>query len=104
MSNSTDPEHFFQTEYEHSCLLWETSRWIFSHSVAETRRKALKSTNKHGDPIRLQSKILAVIAAPHYSNTIFVAESTGTARRIALDVRSKPELPPRPPPPAHLSP
>ncbi|MCJ1462344.1 hypothetical protein MMC07_000944 [Pseudocyphellaria aurata] len=70
MSKSTDPDHFFQTD----------------HSVAETRRKALKSSNKHGAPIRLQSKILAVIPDPtRPSDTIYVAESTGTARRIVLD-------------------
>ncbi|KAL8712810.1 MAG: hypothetical protein Q9220_003018 [cf. Caloplaca sp. 1 TL-2023] len=65
MSSSTDPDHFFQT----------------SHSLAETQRKALKSKNKHGNPLQISSKILAVIADPSCPDgAIFVAEGAGNTR------------------------
>lgn len=59
---------------------------LTSHSLAETSRKALKSKNDHGSPIRLQSKILAIISHPADSGAIYVAESAGTARRVVLEV------------------
>lgn len=70
MSKSSDPDHFFQT----------------SHSLAETSRKALKSQNEYGSPIRLQSKILAIISHPADQGTVYVAESAGTVRRVVLEV------------------
>ncbi|KAL8670341.1 MAG: hypothetical protein Q9168_005115 [Polycauliona sp. 1 TL-2023] len=71
MSSSTDPDHFFQT----------------NHSLAEIERKSLKSKNKNGNPIRLPSKILAVIADPQRPyEAVFVAESAGNVRRVAVDV------------------
>ncbi|TKA22670.1 hypothetical protein B0A50_07763, partial [Salinomyces thailandicus] len=45
MSRSTDAGHFFQT----------------SDALATTDRKAAKSKNKHGNPLKLTSKILAVL-------------------------------------------
>ncbi|KAF6219885.1 hypothetical protein HO133_003710 [Letharia lupina] len=69
MSKSSDPDHFFQT----------------SHSLAETSRKTLKSKNHHGSPIRLQSKILAIISHPADRGAVYVAESAGTARRVVLE-------------------
>ena len=57
-----------------------------SHSVTETRRRALKSKNKKGNPIRLPSKVLALIADPQDAGAVYVAESGGTARRLVLDV------------------
>ena len=57
-----------------------------SHSVTETRRKALKSNNKNGNPIRLPSKVLALITDPQDAGAVYVAESGGTARRLVLDV------------------
>lgn len=56
------------------------------NSITETRRRALKSKNAHGDPIRLQSKILAIIADPVHAGAIYIAESTATARRVVLEV------------------
>ncbi|KAL8933173.1 MAG: hypothetical protein Q9211_005923 [Gyalolechia sp. 1 TL-2023] len=74
MSASSDPDHFFQT----------------SHSLAESKRKSRKSKNKNGAPIRVPSKILAVIADPsHPTNAVFVAESAGNVRRVALDTDEK---------------
>lgn len=70
MSKSQDPDHFFQT----------------SHSLAETSRKAAKSSNENGAPIRLKSKILAIISDPSHPSAIYIAESAGQARRILLDV------------------
>ena len=59
---------------------------LASHSLAETSRKARKSKNNHGSPIRLQSKILAIISDPIDTGAVYVAESAGTARRIVFDV------------------
>ncbi|KAL8819410.1 MAG: hypothetical protein Q9223_002146 [Gallowayella weberi] len=74
MASSTDPDHFFQT----------------SHSLAESERKNLKSKNENGSPIRLSSKILAVIADPRYPhNALFVAESAGNVRRVVVDTGDK---------------
>ena len=93
MSRSTDPGHFFQTrsgpKYRPNCSLIELLIGP-SHSLAETTRKASKSKNNFGSPIRLQSKILAVIADPEHAGAIYVAESAGTARRVVLDVGESP--------------
>ena len=71
MTTSSDPDHFFQT----------------THSLSETTRRAAKSKNTFGNPIRLPSKILAVITDPLPSSpAVYVAESAGNARRIDLDV------------------
>lgn len=73
MTTSTNPDHFFQT----------------THSISETSRRAAKSRNENGRPIRLPSKILAVTADPTTSSSsaaVYVAESAGTARRVLLDV------------------
>ncbi|KAL8736051.1 MAG: hypothetical protein Q9181_002600 [Wetmoreana brouardii] len=74
MHASTDPDHFFQT----------------SHSLAESERKSLKSKNKYGNPIRIPSKILSAVADPGSPNgAVFVAESAGNVRRIAVDTGEK---------------
>ncbi|KAL1648795.1 hypothetical protein SLS58_001975 [Diplodia intermedia] len=69
MSRSTDPGHFFQT----------------SSALSEEARKAEKSKNKLGDPIKLTSKLLAVAADPLDDDRIYVAEAAGNVRRIALE-------------------
>jgi hypothetical protein len=66
MSRSTDPGHFFQT----------------SASEANSARKAAKSSNKNGNPYKLSSKILDVVADPLEPEYVLVAESAGTARRV----------------------
>ena len=72
MSRSQDPDNFFQT----------------SQSLAENSRKAAKSTNEHGAPIRLKSKILAVLVDPTQDSALYIAESVGQVRRLILDVRN----------------
>ena len=61
-----------------------------SHSLTETCRKTLKSKNKNGKPIRLPSKVLALIADPQDAGAVYVAESGGTARRLVLEVGEAP--------------
>ncbi|KAM0457627.1 hypothetical protein ACHAPV_006521 [Trichoderma viride] len=54
-------------------------------SNAERERKALKASNKNGDPIVMKSKILAAVPDPFSPSTaIFIAESAGFARRIDI--------------------
>lgn len=68
MSRSNDAGHFFQT----------------SEALATTERKQAKSKNKHGDPIKLPSKILAV--CDDQQGGVYAAEAAGQVKRIALDV------------------
>ncbi|KAI9792756.1 MAG: hypothetical protein M1835_007667 [Candelina submexicana] len=70
MAPSTDSGNYFQTET----------------SIEETQRKAKKSTNNAGNPIKLSSKILAVAEDPTNPNRVYVAESAGTVRRVVLEV------------------
>lgn len=52
----------------------------------EQKRKDAKSQNGNGNPIRLQSKILAIKADPLNAGSVYVAQSGGTVRRIVLEV------------------
>jgi WD40 repeat protein len=70
MSRSNDAGHFFQT----------------SDSLATTERKAAKAKNKHGNPIRLPSKILAAIPDPQSDHAVYVAEAAGEVKRVVLEV------------------
>lgn len=70
MSHSTDPNHFFQTDA----------------SEAIRARRAAKSGNKNGNPIKLQSKILDVVVDPLSTDCLYVAESAGCIRKINIDV------------------
>ena len=65
--------------------IYSFADFLLRHSLAETSRKAIKSKNNSGSPVRLQSKILAIIADPLDDQAVYVAESAGTARRILLD-------------------
>ncbi|KAF2168139.1 hypothetical protein M409DRAFT_65649 [Zasmidium cellare ATCC 36951] len=67
MSRSNDAGHFFQT----------------SEALATTERKAAKSKNKHGNPIKLPSKILAV--CDDRQGGVYTAEAAGEVKRVALD-------------------
>ncbi|KAF2840390.1 WD domain-containing protein [Patellaria atrata CBS 101060] len=69
MSRSTDPGHFFQT----------------SVSLSEAERKAKKSSNNNGIPIKLRSKILAVATDPDDTDAIYVAEAAGTVKKLSLE-------------------
>nr|KMM67948.1 hypothetical protein CPAG_04281 [Coccidioides posadasii RMSCC 3488] len=54
-------------------------------SLEESRRKAEKAGNKNGNPIQLPGKILAIAPDPFNLNSIFIAESSGVLRTIALE-------------------
>ncbi|EME85346.1 uncharacterized protein MYCFIDRAFT_42900 [Pseudocercospora fijiensis CIRAD86] len=69
MSRSNDPGHYFQT----------------TQALATSERKAAKSKNKHGDPIKLPSKILYAIADPQDDNAVYVAEAAGEVKRLNLE-------------------
>ncbi|KAK2832022.1 hypothetical protein FQN49_006931 [Arthroderma sp. PD_2] len=60
----------------------------FFQSTAQlenAERKRLKSKNSNGEPIKLQSKVLAIAADPTRGDAVFLAESSGTARRLVLE-------------------
>ncbi|KAF2118930.1 WD repeat protein [Lophiotrema nucula] len=69
MSKSSDAGHFFQT----------------TSALNETARKAQKAKNKKGNPIKLPSKILAVVSDPKDGGHVFVAEAAGNVKRIKLE-------------------
>lgn len=64
---------------------------LHSAALDEQQRKDAKSQNFNGNPIRLQSKILAVCVDPHNKGSIYIAQSSGVVRRIILEV-SRSEL------------
>lgn len=58
------------------------------HSAAQSKRerREAKSSNKFGNPVVLKSKIAAACVDPHSpSNSVFVAETAGSVRRISID-------------------
>lgn len=59
---------------------------LSSASLDDQQRKDAKSQNSNGNPIRLQSKILAIHPDPKNSNSIYVATSSGVVRRVVLEV------------------
>jgi hypothetical protein len=72
MSISNDAGHFFQT----------------TDALETTERKSAKAKNKHGNPIKLTSKILA--AGSHDwdggENKIYVAEAAGDIKAVNVEV------------------
>ncbi|KAF2826556.1 WD domain-containing protein [Ophiobolus disseminans] len=68
MSRSDDPGHYFQT----------------TSALNETARKATKSNNTKGNPIKLASKILAVVRDPQDDDHVYVAEAAGNVKRVNL--------------------
>ena len=60
---------------------------LYSVSLAQRARREAKAENSNGNPIRLPSKVLALIVDPTSAKRIYVSESGGNARRIDLDVR-----------------
>lgn len=62
--------HFFQT----------------SESLVSGQRKAAKAQNKLGRPIKLSSKLLAIVPDPFDERAVYVAEAAGEVRRIVLEV------------------
>jgi len=69
MSRSNDPGHYFQT----------------TSALNETARKATKSKNTKGKPIKLPSKILALSPDPQDGNHIYVAEAAGSVKRVNVE-------------------
>lgn len=54
--------------------------------MENAERKREKSKNSNGGPIKLQSKILAITADPTRGDAVFLAESSGAARQLMLEV------------------
>ncbi|KAI1932963.1 hypothetical protein LOZ58_006842 [Ophidiomyces ophidiicola] len=54
-------------------------------SIKESCRKEKKSGNKNGNPIKLPGKVLAIAADPFKASSVFVAESSGVLRAVALE-------------------
>ncbi|PGH12200.1 hypothetical protein AJ80_06820 [Polytolypa hystricis UAMH7299] len=69
MSRSSNRDDFFQT----------------TSSLEEVRRKAEKAGNNNGNPIKLQSKLLAITADPSSKSCVYVAESAGVLRKLVLE-------------------
>ncbi|RMX96690.1 hypothetical protein D0867_13045 [Hortaea werneckii] len=65
MSKSADAGHFFQT----------------TDALATSERKAAKAKNKHGDPVKLPSKLLAVHVAHVNNEAVYVAEAAGDVKK-----------------------
>ncbi|KAK5133378.1 hypothetical protein LTR08_007812 [Meristemomyces frigidus] len=84
MSRSNDAGHFFQT----------------SSALATTERKDAKAKNKHGNPIRLPSKILAVVHGGN-EGAVYIAEAAGDVRRVVLETSEMKRI--APPAPAPLT-
>jgi len=55
-------------------------------TLAGQARRATKSKNKHGNPLRLPSKLSAVARDPTSDQHVYVAEATGTVRRVNVEV------------------
>lgn len=54
--------------------------------MEENDRKAAKSRNTDGNPIKLQSKILAIAADLLDCGSVYIAESAGTVKQVVLEV------------------
>lgn len=70
MSVPDDPGNYFQT----------------TDSIATIERKEAKSKNKHGNPVKLPSKILAIETDPNRGDSVFVAEAAGEIKRVIVEV------------------
>lgn len=58
-----------------------------SAAQSTRERREAKSRNKFGNPIALKSKIAAAVYDPNSpSDTIFIAESAGSVRKVNVDV------------------
>ncbi|GLI73848.1 hypothetical protein PoHVEF18_002078 [Penicillium ochrochloron] len=68
MTTSSNRDHFFQT----------------SAALDDQERKEAKSKNDNGNPIKTQSKILAVLPDPWNQGSVYVAQSSGVVRRVIL--------------------
>lgn len=64
------PGHYFQT----------------TSALNEEARKATKSKNTKGSPIKLPSKILAVIPDLQDQDAVYIAEAAGNIKRVNVKV------------------
>lgn len=69
--SQTNAGHFFQT----------------SESLDTIKRRTAKKSNKHGDPVILESKVLSILA-DHENGAVFVAEAAGNIQKINVGVRT----------------
>ncbi|KAF9870531.1 WD repeat protein [Colletotrichum karsti] len=69
---SSNQEHFFETDAQQ----------------VKRQQRAKKEENAFGNPLRLTSKVLAVIPDPRKPQTVFTAESGGRVSRIDTETRS----------------
>nr|XP_036585843.1 WD repeat protein [Colletotrichum truncatum]KAF6796034.1 WD repeat protein [Colletotrichum truncatum] len=69
---SSNPEHFFETDAQQ----------------AKRQQRAVKEENAFGNPLRMPSKILAVIPDPKKAHSVFAAESGGRVSRINTETRA----------------
>ena len=70
MANVDNAGYYFQT----------------SDSLVTSQRKAAKAKNKHGDPISLSAKVLAVEAGSRLGGDVYVALATGEVNKVDVDV------------------
>ncbi|KAF3349623.1 hypothetical protein VdG2_02469 [Verticillium dahliae VDG2] len=68
---SSNQENFFETDVQQE----------------KRKQRALKQDNPFGNPIRLPSKVLAVLPDPTNPNALLTAESSGRVARISLTSR-----------------
>jgi hypothetical protein len=70
------------------CEMSQSSHYL-STALDNSARKSQKSKNSNGNPIRLPSKILAIIKDENGLDgfpAVFVAEAAGCVKRISLQV------------------
>lgn len=59
---------------------------VRSAALSTSARKAQKSSNKKGNPVKLASKILDVAVDPLDGDAVYVAEAAGTVKRVSVEV------------------
>jgi hypothetical protein len=82
------PGPLLSNDVSPACLTYSSSRLTHRSSSAlnETARKASKSKNTKGNPVKLPSKVLALAADPHDEDAVYIAEAAGNVKRIKLEV------------------
>ncbi|KAI1869458.1 hypothetical protein JX265_006548 [Neoarthrinium moseri] len=76
MQKGLSADHFFETDA----------------SAERRQRQAAKAGNKNGDPIALKAKPLAAIRDPASPAALYVAESTGSVRRVDLETQDSKQV------------
>jgi WD40 repeat protein len=65
-------------------FIWYILITACSSTLDEVNRKARKSYNLSGNPIKLPSKLSAIIPDPAHHDAVYVAESAATIKRVDL--------------------